>query len=128
MATDRMVIDTNIFIDHLRTKDKSNSSLMQLPTDAALFISAITFYELLMGATSAAKEKEVFILIDGIPILPFSDEVAQKAAEIYHDLRKRNKMIGFRDIFIAATALANDLPVKTNNRKDFDRVIGLVLV
>ncbi len=128
MATDRMVIDTNVFIDHLRTKDKSNSSLMQLPTDAALFISAITFYELLMGATSIEKEKEVFILIDGIPILPFSDKVAQKAAQIYHDLRKRNKMIGFRDIFIAATALANDLPVKTNNRKDFDRVIGLVLV
>jgi predicted nucleic acid-binding protein len=128
MATNRMVIDTNIFIEHLRAKDKSKTNLMQIPADAELFVSAVTFYELLMGATSEEKEKEVSILIDAIPILPFSDEVARKAADIYHDLRKRNRMIGFRDIFIAATALAHDLPVKTNNRKDFERVTGLVLI
>ena len=128
MATNRMVIDTNIFIEHLRAKDKNKTILMQIPADAELFISAVTFYELLMGATSEQKEKEVSILIDSIPILAFSDEVARKAADIYHDLRKRNRMIGFRDIFIAATALAYDLPVKTNNRKDFERVTGLVMI
>lgn len=128
MAADRMVIDTNIFIDHLRIKDKTNSILMQIPASAALFVSAVTYYELLMGATSKAKENDIDLLISGVSILPFSDQVAQKAAEIYHDLRKRNKMIGFQDIFIAATALANDLPIKTNNRKDFERITGLVIV
>ncbi len=128
MAANRMVIDTSIFIEHLRAKDKSKTTLIQLPSDVELYLSAVTYYELLMGATSKEKEKEVEILIDNLPILPFSDDVARKAAEIYHDLRKRNRMIGFRDIFIAATALAHDIPVKTNNRKDFERVIGLVLI
>jgi len=123
-----MVIDTNIFIEHLRAKDKSKTTLIQLPSHAELYLSAATYYELLMGATSKEKEMEVEILIDNLPILPFSDDVARKAAEIYHDLRKRNKMIGFRDIFIAATALVHGLPVKTNNKKDFERVNGLTLL
>jgi len=47
------------------------------------------------------------------------------AAEVYHDLRKRNKMIEFRDLFIAATAIAHDLPVLTLNKKHFERIKGI---
>ena len=42
-------------------------------------------------------------------ILPFTKSVAEKSAEVYHNLRQRNKMIEFRDIFIGATALAHGL-------------------
>lgn len=40
---------------------------------------------------------------EGISVLPFNEDVASKAAMIYHQLRQINQMIEFRDLFIAAT-------------------------
>jgi len=47
-----MVIDTGIFIEHLRAKDKSNTTLYLLPANSELFISSVALYELYMGAAS----------------------------------------------------------------------------
>lgn len=41
--------------------------------------------------------------------------------------RKKNKIIEFRDIFIAATAITNDMPLSTLNIKHFERIDGLEL-
>lgn len=71
---------------------------------------------------------EVSVLAQELTILPFDSVAAEKAAEIYLDLRHRGMMIEFRDIFIAATALVHNLPIKTLNTKDFERIGGLVLV
>ena len=81
-----------------------------------------------MGATNPEKEKDIDTLTDGLNILPFDNEIALKAARIYHDLRKKNQLIEFRDIFIAATCLVNELPLATLNKKHFERIEGLIVV
>jgi tRNA(fMet)-specific endonuclease VapC len=123
-----MVIDTGIFIEYLRKQDKSRTILASLPNDASLFVSAVTVYELMMGATDIQKKRDVEILLEGIPVLPFSEEVSIKAAEIYHNLRRRNLLIEFRDIFIGATAITFQLPIKTLNLAHFQRIESLELV
>ncbi len=123
-----MVVDTGIFIEHLRKKDKSKTILASLPNDASLFVSAVTVYELMMGATDFQKRNDVEILLQDIPVLPFSHEVSIKAAEIYHDLRRQNQLIEFRDIFIAATAIIFHFPVKPLNHKHFRRIDLLEIV
>lgn len=123
-----MVIDTGVFIEYLRKADKSRTILASLPNDASLFVSAVTVYELMMGATDVQKKKDVEILLDGIPVLPFSEEVSLRAAEIFHNLRRRNSLIEFRDIFIAATAITFQLPIKTLNQGHFQRVENLDVV
>lgn len=115
MANPRMVIDTSIFIEFLRAKNKKETTLLKLPDDSEIFISAVTYYELLMGAKDENKKKDIALLTDSLPILPFSSVVAKKASEIYHQLRLNNQMIEFRDIFIAATAIENELPILTLN-------------
>ena len=120
-----MVVDTSIFIDFLRAKDKTKTVLFQIPDETHIYISSVTLYELLMGAYSPDKVNDIKILTEDLPVLPFNEDVAHKAAEIYHQLRQVNKMIEFRDIFIAATALVYNLPVKTLNKKHFSRVSGL---
>lgn len=127
MENSGMVIDTGIFIEFLRKKDKSNTILASLPNDLSLFVSAVTVYELMMGATDLQKKNDVETILEGIPILPFTNEVSLKAAEIYHNLRRRNLMIEFRDIFIAATALIFQLPIKTLNQEHFQRIETLEL-
>jgi len=123
-----MVIDTGIFIEFLRKRDKSKTILASLPNNTSLFVSAVTVYELMMGATDLEKKNDVEILLEGIPILPFNHDVSLKAAEIYHNLRRRNLLIEFRDIFIAATAIIFQLPIKTLNQDHFQRVETLRLV
>jgi len=61
-------------------------------------------------------------------VLPFTDLVSFKAAEIYHRLRTSNQMIEFRDIFIAAICLVNDLPIATLNKKHFKRIDDLKIL
>lgn len=120
-----MVADTGIFIEHLRAKDKLSTTLYKISENQDLYISAVTLYELYMGATTKAKEKDVEELMEGFSVLPFTADISKKAAEIYHKLRLNNQMIEYRDIFIAATCIINELPIVTFNKKHFKRVDGL---
>ena len=120
-----MVVDTSIFIEYLRAKDKKKSTLFAIPDATQLYISSVTMYELLMGATDENKQKDIKLLTEDLPVLPFNEGVSRKAAEIYHQLRLENNMIDFRDIFIAATCLVFELPLKTLNKKHFERIKGL---
>jgi len=81
-----------------------------------------------MGATNPEKEKDIHTLTDGLYILPFDDEIALKAGRIYHELRKKNQLIEFRDIFIAATCLIHELPLATLNKRHFERIEGLIVI
>ncbi len=120
-----MVVDTSIFIEFLRAKDKRKTSLFLIPEMDHIYISAVTLYELLIGANTPEKVNDIKILTEGLPVLAFNEDVAVKAAQIYLQLRQQNKVIEFRDIFIAATCIVNDLPIKTSNLKHFERIEGL---
>lgn len=122
-----MVIDTGVFIEHIRSKDKLHTTLYLLPENIELSVSSVSMYELYMGATTKDKENDIRILTEDLQILPFNDSVAIKAAQLYHLLKKQNKLIEFRDIFIAATCLINDLPLLTLNKNHFKRIEGLNL-
>ena len=84
-----MVIDTNIFIEHLRAKNKTSTKLYQLSENSELFISAISLYELYMGANTPAKEQDIKALTEDINVLPFTDQVAVKSAQIYLLLKSK---------------------------------------
>lgn len=120
-----MVVDTSIVIEHLRIKNKSESTLFQLSKKSELYISSISVYELHMGALTPDREVDIEFTTADILHLPFTDSVAKVAANIYRQLRSKNKMIEFRDIFIAATCIVNELPIVTLNKKHFERIDGL---
>ena len=120
-----MVIDTNIFIDHLRASDKANSVLSQISKHNRIFTTSVNIFELLIGATNKDKKEDVRKLIEGITVLIFNFESAKIASGLYLKLRSANQIIEFRDIFIAAICLNNKLPIKTLNQKHFNRIEGL---
>ena len=59
-----MVIDTCVFIDFLRKKDKTSSILYSISDVEPLVISSVTLYELLMGATDENKLRDIKILTE----------------------------------------------------------------
>jgi len=54
--------------------------------------------------------------------------VAQAAVDINNSLKRKRQQIEMADLFIAATAISNNLPFATLNKKHFDRIDGLRLV
>ena len=123
-----MVIDTSIFIEYLRSKDRINTALTKLPSETVLYVSSITVFELYSGATDIKKRQDIDTLLQGVFILPLNTDIAKNAGFIYQDLRRRGNMIEVTDILIAATALENDLPIKTLNTNHFQRIPGLVVL
>lgn len=90
-------------------------------------VSAITEFEFRSGATSTNRDF-VSQLLDITPILPFDSSCVLVAADIYRDLKAKNRLIGLPDLFIAATAIAHTLPLLTLNLSHFERVSSLTLL
>ena len=128
MDTKYLVIDTSIIIEFIRSKDKKSTSLYLILNDSNICITSVTIYELYIGATDKTKWKDVKLLTEDLVQLPFDKKVSVEAAKIYHQLRTDNKMIEFRDIFIAATCIVNKIPLLTLNKKHFNRIKSLELI
>jgi len=58
-------------------------------------------------------------------VYPLTEEVVDRAAEIYGSLRRRGRPISDGDVLIAATALLHDLVLITGNEEHFQRIEGL---
>ncbi len=124
----KILFDTSCLIEYLRAKKKENTAFGQKYEESESYISIISLYELLAGATDPTKLQDVATLKEALNLLDFSEEVAETAAHIFQDLRKRNQLIGNNDIYIAATALVHELDLLTLNRKDFERIENLKLL
>ena len=126
MEDRRILIDTSVVIDHFRKKNKQRSLLYELSKENRLFLSAISKFEFLVG-TKLAQIRQTEQIIEGFNILSFNSNVADVASDIAKKLKAKNKIIEFRDIFIAATAITNDMPLSTLNVKHFERIDDLEL-
>lgn len=91
-------------------------------------MSSVTLFELQCGAKTEKHFEDILKLRRWIDTVSFDDEVAEISSKIYQSLKRDNMMIEFRDIFIAATAVAMNLHVATLNRKHFERISDIVLL
>ncbi|MEX8548245.1 MAG: type II toxin-antitoxin system VapC family toxin [Mucilaginibacter sp.] len=117
-----ILIDTSILIDYFRKSNKVNSKFVHLALQGFVFqISSVTEYEIYSGAT---PEQIPFWdkFLNKVKVLPFDQNVVKKAVAINRILKQNRNLIDLADLFIAATAIANNLSFSTLNRKHFDRV------
>ena len=127
MANQKILIDTSVLIDHFRRKDKTKTLLSKLLIECDLFISSITDYEFRAGSNEANK-LIVNNYLNEFKLLDFNLDCSKKACNIREKLKRINKIIDLPDLFIAATALVNDLPLATLNKKHFERIENLKLI
>ena len=126
IALSQVLLDTDtlseIMKEHPMVIQKSQEYLSQ---HKRFTLSTITRYEILRGlkAKKASKQVASFNRFCRLNIvLPITDEVAVKGADIYADLRRRGRLISDADILIAATALVHGLGIVTNNIEHFKRI------
>jgi tRNA(fMet)-specific endonuclease VapC len=92
-------------------------------------IPSVVYYELCHGAEKSKQRERSFerlsMLVSLIEIVPFDAQAAELAGKICADLEQTGQVIGGNDIIIAATALANEATLVTNNLREFERIGGI---
>jgi len=119
------LLDTCVCIALLKKSPSVIQRLREVGTSNCR-ISDITLAELYFGAFKSGKEKhfndvsEISKLFERFPI-----QYTRKYGEIRWELEKQGFRIGDMDMFIAATALEENLVLVTGNVKHFKRIPGL---
>ncbi|MEO6721421.1 MAG: type II toxin-antitoxin system VapC family toxin [Ferruginibacter sp.] len=128
MADKRLMVDSTILIDYFRKTDKNNSRLVShFKSYDSLYISSITEFEVINGATSVHLQFWDQMLLR-FTILNFDSKAAREATEIVRQLKAKRKSIDKPDLFIAATAVAHGLTLDTTNKKHFVHIDTLTLL
>lgn len=108
-----VLVDTDIFIDHLR------GSAELKPGRHRLHYSVVSRAELFAGNSATDLVSQ---LLTPFRELTVDRSVAERAGRVVAEFQLR-----MPDALIAATALENRLTLTTRNRRDFERVRGLRL-
>ncbi|MDO4182113.1 MAG: type II toxin-antitoxin system VapC family toxin [Coriobacteriia bacterium] len=123
------LLDSCICIDFIRGRTPEFYAFLRTQPRSSFALPAIVLHELETGVRKSAhpKKEEARLQAFAAPfaVAPFDEACAYKAAEIRAMLEKRGERIGAYDVLIAATALANNAILATNNVREFKRVPGL---
>ncbi len=127
MDKELICLDTSILIEYYKKKNKSKTKFVQLSKNYSFAISVIVKFEILSGINKNQQEfwEQVF---KKLQIFSLHETDIEIAAHILRNLKKRNKIIGLKDILIASSAIANGLPLSTLNLKDFIRIEDLKII
>ena len=124
-------LDSNVIIDFLRDNENVSRHIAEARAAGNLLsICPIVYYEIVRGfkIANASKQLEKFMsLYQTLSNLPFDMKAAEKAVDIYAQLRK-GQNIEDNDIYIAAISMINGCTLVTANKKHFWRVEGLDFV
>lgn len=131
VARRRALADTSLFVG-LETKRVPE----QVLADIDLGVSAITLGELRLGVLSASARGEpeavsrrlaTYQLARQFDPLPVDEPVSEAWALLVAQLRAQGRKAPINDTWIAATALAHDLPVVTQDT-DYTIMPGLAII
>jgi tRNA(fMet)-specific endonuclease VapC len=127
----KVVLDTDTLSAIMR-QDSTAISRAQgyLSIHPHLTISIITRFEILRGlyAKSATSQIAAFhTMCQSMEVLPLTDAIVVRAADIYGTLHQTGQLVGDADILVAATCLENGCEIVTNNTTHFSRIQGLVV-
>ncbi len=126
------LLDTNIVSYFIKGNHPKLSARMKLAFNKQnIAISAITRAEIRYGqalmTSNDKRHKSINLLLDELPTLPWTTEVADRYGQVKGQLQRQGTPIGEMDTQIAAHTLTEDLILVTHNTKHFDNVPDLKL-
>jgi len=131
-ALKALCVDTDVIVDYLRGREPGRSAFTKWRRKAEVYITSITAFELLLGASLSSKRErriiEVESLLDQHSILNFTSESARKAAEKGAELRAEGIPVEIRDLFNASICLTRKIPILTKNKTHYERIKDLTVL
>jgi len=127
-------LDTNILIFALNERKPGIAERLrhELASGATIFIPTFAMFELDYGVAKSANPVKSRAILDaflsaGFLALAFDLEDAREAGDVRGYLERRGTPIGPYDVLIAAQARRRGAALVTLNRREFDRVPGLMV-
>lgn len=120
----RVHLDTDVLVYALSVDGRERRRVVQLAeSDAEVQMSAVAWYEFSRGPRTPEQlgVARSFFFDDGI--VPFSEELASIAAEVFRNLGSPRKRAA--DIAIGVTAAAMEAVLLTRNTQDFAGIPAL---
>ena len=96
-------------------------------TRSRLLISSMTHMEVLVGARNKREQTKLAKFLGRFEVIKFSGPIADWALRLLTRYSLSHGLL-IPDALIAATALAEDQPLATKNRSDYEFIKGLRLV
>lgn len=127
-------LDTNVIVYAINGRVPAIEQRLrqELAIGTTLLVPAIVLFELRYGiAKSMRREASTRVLdaflAEGFDVLSFEAEDAAEAGDIRAALETSGMPIGAYDILIAAQARRHGAVLVTGNRREFERVPGLMV-
>ena len=128
----KWVLDTNTVVFCLRGKSAKVMSRLHETPASKVFIPGQVLAELLLGAAKSARPVEnrqtVLSFLAPFQVCWPNAATVDHYVSIRSVLERQGSVISEADFWIAATALEIGAVVVTNNKREFERVPGLVVV
>lgn len=125
------LLDSDVCIELLRGRLPLVRDLMRASDPRLFGVPAVVEAELRAGARKSDRPRENLLLLerflDPLARVPFDSDCAVAYARIRAQLERAGRPIGPNDLLIAATAVARQATLVTNNVREFKRVEGLDL-
>ena len=122
------LMDTNVIV---RVLNGDRELINELSKISSLCTCTVVFGELMYGAAKSAhvvqNKQNAKSFCSRYPLLGVSNIVAEFYGEIKKDLLSHGNVMPENDMWIAATALANDMTVITQD-KHFEHIQNLMVI
>ena len=119
------IADTDVLIDFLRNcGDEAKRIELELKT-GGLCTTAVSAFELWVGAKSQKEKAAVGTLLNALSIIPLDAPASNLAGEVFRNLESKGETIGMADSLIAGICLHRNSMLITRNKKHFKRVPNL---
>ena len=126
-----MILDTNFIVALEREARRGAAgpamSFLAAHPDRHFHITFTISGELACGQSASALQ-DWQRLCQPFQILPWSLDISWRYGEIFRHLQSTGRLIGTNDMWVAATALAHQVGIVTNNLDEFRRIPGLLVV
>ncbi|MEK6705069.1 MAG: type II toxin-antitoxin system VapC family toxin [Bdellovibrionota bacterium] len=128
---DKLLVDTNI-VSYLMKRHSISELYLPHLKDKVLCLSFVTIGELYLGAEKdnwgEKRKNELEEKLKNYVVLPYDKIVAECYARAVIGIQRQKLSISFPDAWIAATALAFEIPLVTHNGRHFINVPGLKVI
>lgn len=123
-----LIVETTFLIDlereHNRGTPGSAMAFLEANGDTRLYLPFVVAGELGAG-TSLSERGRWETFLAPFYVLPSTPTVSWEYGRAYRYLQDNGRLIGGNDLWIAATALAYQMPVLTRNTEHYRRVPGV---
>jgi len=124
-----MILDSTFLVDLERERKRGEAGpavrFLEAHEDVSFAITFTIAGELAAGRSLGLDRENWERFIQPFRVYDYSADVAWAFGHSFRQLQRDGLMIGANDLWIAATALANDVAVVTRNDREFSRVEGL---